>query len=246
MADINEIINALKFRQELKKGGAIPSEEIRIGKRNPNDGTYEARRANGNIERAIRTSNGGTTTNQIVRGIQADNNLWGLDWRNVAQPRPTPPDDKIKINFVYLYSKIESIAGETLRYFYVAGTIKPAKIKELTCTPEWNISAHINLKKDGYFINVKYSKPRIDPESKLIYAEDETYIIQYRSDKKTAQKIKSEKTLPLHYVGGCLWWCPPTIPFYGSNSASDGNVQNGVVYKTVYDLYRLQEHFLLL
>lgn len=139
MADINEIIDGLRFRQELKKSGSAPSEEVRIGKRNPHDGTYETRRANGNIERGILASNGGTTTNQIVRGIQSDGNLWGLDWRNIAQPRRTPPSTPVKYNFVAVCGVYNDSYSEIKKWVVAGGAkttqITPAIIAEFGVTP---------------------------------------------------------------------------------------------------------------
>lgn len=136
----------LKYEQELKrllskeKGKEKPG-DANIGKRNPTDGTYETRRANGSIERGIRTSNGGTTTDQIVRGIQGDG-VWGLDWRNVAQ-RPTVNLEPTKYHFVAICAVYNDGFSE-IKKWVIAGGAKVKQIPQAVVT-EFEINFFSNM-----------------------------------------------------------------------------------------------------
>ncbi|MFB2832996.1 hypothetical protein [Floridanema evergladense] len=228
--DNKENIEWMRYKQDIERTFRKEKKQdkpktARIGERNPSDGTYKTKKLNGRFERGIKTSNGGTNTDQIVRGIPGDNNIHRLDWRNTRSSVQSTTS-KQRIVFVYIYSKIE----KTKRNFYVAGSFEPIKIKELTCPADgWIASATISLLKGVYYINAKYIKVNTNPDSKLNYEENETYILQYRSDGRPLVKITSDKLIPMFFVGKSYWWCPPTMPVYDV-------VETGPNIKTAYKI----------
>lgn len=201
MADIKNIIEALRFEQELRKSGVIPSEEIRIGRRNPSDGTYEARRSNGDTQRGIRTSNGATTTNQIVRGIPSDNGIWGLDWRNIAA-NPISKKVKPKYRIAILYSYVTEVpsAGEK-RVFFVGGASKPIELpKEFYCEPNKTFDGYCFLKNGVYYVDIYYH----DPNGKR----EDNRLVQWDSKSKKAKKFDEKWLSYLNYLGHGQWSNP--------------------------------------